>query len=282
MCWEPKLPETFLPEIFKLSTLVVTNRTDAQDRWGGRCGVDIYGVRLGERCVLISHFPDIGNSDSPAETEIERLVPLHEVMRRAVEVFQRYYQSLRPKLHIKSGDKLSDKAAEVGAVLDKNYVPTDDVKATLPSSILQQIAHADVAECPEKWAWFNHTLYLTQCTFRRTALCNGRDFFDDSLALLFGGLKFRTHKVRLCTSKGPATFWRLVKSDTSPLLQLKALPPNFRTLVEWSLSFQRRDELAHLIYVANYDLQELTRQSNELLGKIASLEAELKSLALPD
>src|SRR5437660_273046 len=51
-----KVTQAPLPGIMKLATLAVTADAVAQDRWGSHCGVDIYALRLGTKCLLISDF----------------------------------------------------------------------------------------------------------------------------------------------------------------------------------------------------------------------------------
>src|SRR5437868_2751445 len=90
--------QALLPDIMKLASCAITPRTAAQDRRGSRRGVDIYTLRLGKHCLLISNFSDVGNPESPPETEIEELVPVHDMLRQALEVFRGYYVSLQPQV----------------------------------------------------------------------------------------------------------------------------------------------------------------------------------------
>jgi hypothetical protein len=257
---ESTLPEIFFRKLLKLATPIVTTRNEVEDRWGNLCGVDVYAVRLGNYCVLISHFPDVGDPDSPPQTEVERLVRVDETMRYALEIFHSYYEELQPRFQIQSGQHLPDKTKQVGALLDRQYSPTAGVDTTSPSSILPQIVAQDQAGCPDKWAWFEETLHLTKCVGRRTGETTGRYFFDESLAEIFDSLKFKVQKVQL--------------------REIEVTIP-FRNIVERSLKIEKAEELESSICSATYALRAATEKVNKLQAKIERLKRELEALGSP-
>src|SRR5947208_14097263 len=93
----PSFLKSLEKQLLAISTLVVSTDTDEQDRWGNTLGVDIYALRLGTKCLLISHFPHVGDPESPEEITIERLVSSEAFLWPAQEI-HRDYDSLPAKL----------------------------------------------------------------------------------------------------------------------------------------------------------------------------------------
>lgn len=267
-----------LRQILKLATLVVTPRSLMQDRWGNPCGADVYSVRLGDRCILLSNFPDVGDPESPPQIEIEENVRADEGVRCAGGLFQEYGDGLHPDFQIKSAGELPDRTANIAALLDKLYEPDAYFEATLPSSILPRITTSDTALFPQEWAWFDDKLYLTKSVFRRTGLSNGRAFFDTALFELFAALKFNVYHIRLCTGSAPPGFHDVCKRQS--VQKMISVLPDFRALVELSLKLERHEKLERELHSAKYDLKHAMEKANGFGRTVRNLENKLKELGL--
>jgi len=210
----PSVSPSFLKSLEKqllaISTSVISTDTDEQDRWGNRLGVDIYALRLGTKCLLISHFPDVGDPESPEEITIERLVSSKAFLWPAQEIHLGYYESLAAKL-VAYPHQVEDKTIQAGEVLDGVYLLTPGVPSSKPSEVLTKIVQGETAESPDVWAWFDDTLHLTAWVLKRTGFCNGREFFDELLAQIFVALKFKVRKVKLVHKDGSIPFQERVR-----------------------------------------------------------------------
>src|SRR2546427_2880548 len=93
----PSILRSLEKQLLAISTLVISTNTRQQDRWGNPLGLHIHALRLGTKCLLISHFPDVGDDESPEEITIERLVTSKVFLWPAQEIHRGYYESLPAK-----------------------------------------------------------------------------------------------------------------------------------------------------------------------------------------
>ena len=100
---------------------------------------------------------------------------------------------------------------QTGEALDGVYLVTPGVTSAKPSEVLTKIVQGDTAESPGVWAWFDDTLHLTAWVLKQTGLCNGREFFDESLAQIFAALKFKVQNVKLIHKDNSIPFQERVR-----------------------------------------------------------------------
>ena len=253
----PSIVKSLERQLLAISTLVIATKTRERDRWGNPLGLRIHALRLGTKCLLISHFPDVGDPDEvQEEITIERLVTSKVFLWPAQEIHRAYYEDLPAKL-MAFPHQVEDKTIQTGEVLDGLCLVTPGVPSTKPSELLTKITQADTAESPDVWAWFDDTLHLTAWVLKRTGLCNGRAFFDESLAQIFVALKFNVQKVKL-----------IHKDNSIP----------FQERVRLSQRAERVEQIKDKIWDARNELKELRPQCWAQYRIIRQCEEELRSL----
>ena len=158
-------------------------------------GTKIYGAKLFGKVLLYASLEDPARDYIEYDEEVCYDPAL--VIKQAEQFHNAYYDYLPIRHCIGDPGELQDKTDQILNIIDKFYTPSDDLKPTPPSTVLDKILKYAEYESGREWCWKNEKFYLTQSVGRRTGQTSGSYFFDNSLYSILSHLSFNVEKVRL-------------------------------------------------------------------------------------